>query len=1075
MKKITFLLFLMLTCFSLSYAQLVPAYTFTQSTTSYTPITGGTILGIASNDDTSFNALNIGFTFNYNGADFTQVSVNSNGFLAMGATVTSSYTAISTGASNNVVAALNGDLQGDATTGELSYLTTGTAPNRVFTVQWSNYRHYLATGDNNSFQINLFETSNIAQVVYGSFTQNATNRTRQVGLRGEANTVYNNRTTTTDWSATTAGATNADSCSLTTTVVPISGLVFNWTPPNPCTGTPSPGNTLSSNASICAGVNFTLSLENQTAGSGVTYQWQTSPDGSTWTNATGTSSSFTTTQTAATYYQAIVTCTATSSSTTSTPIQVGLNVGASCYCTPTYTNGKTDGDLISNIVISGTTLANNSGTAPVNPSYTYFTGQPNYTANLQAGSSYNITVTVGTFGGQNVSVWIDYNDDGLFAATEKVGFTTTSIASNGSATFPISLACNPALGLHRMRVRDVWNTTGSAIDPCANYGWGETEDYDVTITTAVACPQPNALGVNTITSNSANLTWNIGCAESAWDLHLTTAGGGAPSGAPSNPGVTSPFAASALSPSTAYEFYVRADCAGDGTSLWTGPFPFTTNALPPLNDECTGAYPVTVNPDFVCTSVTSGTVNAATASATPNTVCFGTADDDVWFSFVATATTHQISLTNVLGSTTDLYHSLWTGADCSSLNLVAGSCSDANISTPTGLTIGDTYYIRVYTYTAAIGQTTTFDVCIGSFPPAPANDDCSGALTVTVNPDLGCGSVTAGSVASATASAVNDTVCGGTEDDDVWFSFVATDTTHQISLLNAAGSTTDLYHSLWTGTDCSSLSAVPNSCSDADTSAPTGLTIGDTYYIRVYTWTATPGQTTTFNVCVGTLPPPPTNDDCDGAIALTNGGVYADNPVTGTNASATDSTPPAPGCAQYLGGDVWYTVTIPDSGSLTIETGTGTLTDTGMAVYSGDCNGLTLVDCDDDSSLNGNYSLVALTGRAPGEVLYVNVWDYFNDAIGTFQISAYDGSLATTSFDSANFAYYPNPVKNMLNLSYTQNITSVAVFNLLGQQVISKVINANQSQIDMSSLATGAYLVKVTADNQVKTIKVFKD
>jgi hypothetical protein len=62
-----------------------------------------------------------------------------------------------------------------------------------------------------------------------------------------------------------------------------------------------------------------------------------------------------------------------------------------------------------------------------------------------------------------------------------------------------------------------------------------------------------------------------------------------------------------------------------------------------------------------------------------------------------------------------------------------------------------------------------------------------------------------------------------------------------------------------------------------------------------------------------------------------------------------------------------------------------------------------------------------------------------------------------------------------LNLSYTENISGVQIFNLLGQQVMTKAINANQSQIDMSSLATGAYLVKVTADNQVKTIKVFKE
>ena len=269
-----------------------------------------------------------------------------------------------------------------------------------------------------------------------------------------------------------------------------------------------------------------------------------------------------------------------------------------CYCDPIYTTGKTDGDLISNIQILGTTLSNNTGTTPVNPAYTYFTGMPNYTATLQAGNTYNVSVTVGTFGGQNVAVWIDYNDNGTFETSERVGYTTASIAGGGTASFPIVVACNPALGTHRMRVRDVWNTTGINIDPCTSYGYGETEDYNVTISAAVACPQPSMLAANAITTNSASLSWNLGCAETLWNVHLTTAGGGAPVGAPSNPSVTTPLPVSSLAPATTYEFYVQADCAANGTSLWTGPFTFTTNPLPPANDECSAAIALTVNSDL---------------------------------------------------------------------------------------------------------------------------------------------------------------------------------------------------------------------------------------------------------------------------------------------------------------------------------------------------------------------------------------------------------------------------------------------------------------------------------------------
>lgn len=229
MKKITLWLFALFTCWQIN-AQ-VSSYGFSQSAGTYTEITGGTVLGVATNDDTNFNANPIGFNFVYNGTTYTQFSVNANGFLALGATVASSYTALSGGATNNVIAALNGDLNGN-TTGELSYQLSGSAPNQVLTIQWKNYRHYNVTGDINNFQIKLYETTNVVEVVYGSFTQNATNRTRQVGLRGASATDFNNRTTTADWSATTAGGTNAASCALQTAIVPSSGLTFTWTPPS---------------------------------------------------------------------------------------------------------------------------------------------------------------------------------------------------------------------------------------------------------------------------------------------------------------------------------------------------------------------------------------------------------------------------------------------------------------------------------------------------------------------------------------------------------------------------------------------------------------------------------------------------------------------------------------------------------------------------------------------------------------------------------------------------------------------------------------------------------------------------
>jgi hypothetical protein len=234
MKKITLLLFAIFTCWQIS-AQ-VSSYAFSQSAGTYTAITGGTVLGVATNDDTSFPAIPIGFSFVFNGVSHTQIGIQSNGWISLsGGTMTNSWNPLSTGAINNVISAFGGDLQGNTVSGELSYQLSGAAPNQVLTIQWKDYRHFASTGDIYNFQIKLYETTNVIEMIYGSFTQNATNRTREVGLRGASNAAFANRTTTTNWSATTAGLTNNANCTLTTAITPSSGLTFTWTPPT-CPG-----------------------------------------------------------------------------------------------------------------------------------------------------------------------------------------------------------------------------------------------------------------------------------------------------------------------------------------------------------------------------------------------------------------------------------------------------------------------------------------------------------------------------------------------------------------------------------------------------------------------------------------------------------------------------------------------------------------------------------------------------------------------------------------------------------------------------------------------------------------------
>ena len=136
---------------------------------------------------------------------------------------------------------------------------------------------------------------------------------------------------------------------------------------------------------------------------------------------------------------------------------------------------------------------------------------------------------------------------------------------------------------------------------------------------------------------------------------------------------------------------------------------------------------------------------------------------------------------------------------------------------------------------------------------------------------------------------------------------------------------------------------------------------------------------------------------------------------------------------------------------------------------------MTQIECDDDDSDDGNFSKISLTGRTEGETIFIRVWEYGGGTIGTFKIAAYDASLSTQSFTSGTLTHYPNPVKDVLNLSYTSEISSVNVYNMLGQQVIAKKVNANETAVDMSTLSDGAYIVNVTSGDSVKTIKVIKN
>ncbi|WP_432671743.1 T9SS type A sorting domain-containing protein [Flavobacterium sp. SM2513] len=231
---------------------------------------------------------------------------------------------------------------------------------------------------------------------------------------------------------------------------------FSFAQANVCNGTPNPGNTLSSVATICLGESVNLSLQNDTPGSGVTYQWKSSTDNVTYSNIVGAiSSTLTVVPTAATYYLAEVTCTASSSTTASTAVQIAFtntvtNITAAARCGEgTVTLGATPsaGSSISWYAnaTGGTPLASGSTfTTPVISETTTYYASANTggTVNAQVGTAATIGInnSLSPFNNywSNAKYQIIYtaselNSLGVVAGTiNSMGYTTTTLGSAGT-------------------------------------------------------------------------------------------------------------------------------------------------------------------------------------------------------------------------------------------------------------------------------------------------------------------------------------------------------------------------------------------------------------------------------------------------------------------------------------------------------------------------------------------------------------------------------------------------------------------------------------------------------------------
>jgi hypothetical protein len=347
---------------------------------------------------------------------------------------------------------------------------------------------------------------------------------------------------------------------------------------------------------------------------------------------------------------------------------------------------------------------------------------------------------------------------------------------------------------------------------------------------------------------------------------------------------------------------------------------------------------------------------------------------------------------------------------------------------------GNSYKIRLYRKTSDIANNYK-DFSIQAFIQT-TNDFCNTSENITVSTS------SATDVSFSLEGAVSnfETGCDGSSNadyHDVWFDFImpvdgniyinGNISWNRFQLLDACA-----------GTEINCFNG---------SSYFYSLTAGNSYKLRVYRTVST--SVNGFQSFTIQAIETATNNSCLDAINL-NVGIYDENKLTKTLFGATASgETPAPSCGIFTSGeDVWYTVQVPSSGNLTIETSLvtdSTLNDTVLQVFDGSCGSLSEISCDNNSGDN-SFSKILLTGRTPNETLYIRLFENGNNIADYYSIFAYDPICTTkTVWNGVWSNGTPDNTKMVIfETNYNTNIANIDACIIVIRDTAMLTVNATQ-------------------------------
>ncbi len=1057
----------------LSFGQI--DFTVSAASGSYVANTAPTTIHAAGVDDALSASLPIGFTFQYGCVNYTNFKASSNGWLTFNTAVTANnaFNNLATSSDRPIIAPLWDDLA-VGSGGTVNYKLTGTSPNRVLTVEWSQMEwSYSATTWGIGFQVKLYETTNVIEFIYnrnGTAGANLVSPSASIGVSG---TTVGEFYSLQDVTASPTYSTTTETTNLSTK--PATGQIYRFTPPATCSGTPTAGTANAAPTSICVGSSSSLTVSGSTTGCGLTYQWQSAPAAAgPWTNITGaTSISYVASPIVSTYYRRVITC---AGSANSSSVLVTIT-GAPTYATIPY-NQSFEGPWLSvcstrerpdvswmntpttgnaswrrhDDGVAGATWSSNSGL------YT-----PNFSAGSYSARFHSYDASSGTQG--SLDLYVNLSPAGTkslcfdYINTSGSDVLSVQLSTDGGSTFPTTLLSLTTAAAWSSQTISISSTSATSVIrfiATSDYGGSDIgiDNLSLSLPSPPNCATYNSptngatgiiCGINAILDWSAPTVTACNPA-SSYDVYFGTAA--SPPFVVNQTGLT--YNPGTLLPSTTYYWrIVPRNSAGPAVcaTVWS----FTTGAsfsgsqtVPPISDDFENCLDWTIVNGAAVNKwiLGSATSNGGTKSMYVNNT--GTNNN---YAHTASVVHFYKDITLPTGMTTSLAFD-WKADGESCCDYLYVSLVPTTYTPTEGTAIPGTYILGNYKFNV---QTTwqTFNYNLPS---------CGGTtmrLVFTWRND--------GSVGTQPPAAVDN------------INIVAVNTTGQtcanpvniILPYNRTGESTDCMINDYTNASTSSCGTAFESGQDRVYKAVIGVAgcisvnitnaNDNSIGFQVYNGCPDVGGTT----CIGNfggaiagslagdinIPAPgtyyfvvdnfagPTSVNYDISISAPGGNTANDLPCnatamtlgissngdnTCTNATGEPANPACWGTGAL--NTVWYAITVPASMDVYIRTTAISLLNTQIAAYTttncASAAAFTMVGCNVNApncgSSTNNTSELLLNNVAPaGTVLYIRV-DGFGSLTGSFSILAIDGNNGAATWPTVpgQDCMMSNPVCN---------------------------------------------------------------